>query len=328
MNEDEIMLDEVPSYIDNSWSIQGVWNEAVGTQNERETTLRTAIWASELGKNYWERYQKMIGNKPKMEFAKRIKRVMFAGNVIERMCAYVLKSAGILMEDNERYELQADGLLSVTVRPDLVGGGTPSWEAVQKSIESDPMWQFFPQLQFVAKKLCENLQQAYQGEIPPLVYEVKSLHSNSFWGKVKSRTIMDAYPHHKLQLFAGMKAKGVREGRLLYISRDDLTMQEFPIFADDPVLNELYKKDVEQMSYYIQNQIEPPKPENIVFDPNKKFTYVRNKEKIVVTGCYVPNWEVQRSLYIEELTGYKSADEFKREMEKECRVKNASLKDK
>ena len=31
---------------------------------------------------------------------------------------------------------------------------------------------------------------------------------------------------------------------------------------------------------------------------------------------------------IEELTGFKSGDEFKREMEKQCRVLNAELKDK
>jgi hypothetical protein len=58
------------------------------------------------------------------------------------------------------------------------------------------------------------------------VIEVKSQHSRSFWYMVKKGE--GAYEHHMMQLFLYMHILGKDFGRLTYVSKDDLCIQEYP----------------------------------------------------------------------------------------------------
>lgn len=75
-----------------------------------------------------------------------------------------------------------------------------------------------------------------------LVYEIKSKHSRAFWYMDKKKE--GANLHHKMQLWFYLFNLNVPEGRLVYLSKDDLAILEYPVFlADeelrDSVLNEI-----------------------------------------------------------------------------------------
>lgn len=74
-----------------------------------------------------------------------------------------------------------------------------------------------------------------------IIYELKTVHSKKFWYMTK-----DGSPdeHYSMQLMFYLLATGYPEGRLLYVSKDDLAIAEYKILADnqelkDKVINEL-----------------------------------------------------------------------------------------
>ena len=288
---------------DNKWSIMGIWNEELTFgRKDRPLEKRTRMWASELGKSHYERYLKMNAIPPDFDFEERVLRKFEAGNFFERLIGFVLMSSGLLQFDNKWYPIPEDeDHLSISVKPDFIAGGKPDWEKVKADLEVNLLFKLMPNLARISERLVETLSKKYPDGLEDLVYEIKSINSMVFWAK--KNYLIEAYPHHRLQCFAGMKATGLPSGRLLYISKDDLTVEEFPIFLNDEKLNKLYEDDVRAMTKYIREGIEPPKPEEIVFDKNKKLIFQRDKKKCKIEGCYVPNWEISWSNYISRITG-------------------------
>ena len=153
-----------------------------------------------------------------------------------------------------------------------------------------------------------------------------------FWAK--KDYLQDAYPWHRLQCYAYLRATGIPEGRIFYISKDDLTVAEFSLKLDDPELNRRYEEDVTTMTKYIQDKVEPPKPEDIVFDPRKKLRFQHLTKKQVIQGCWVENWEIAWSNYISHITGIKGKTQadvvsaWKKKIAMTLRSKNDELKTK
>ena len=297
------METEEKNKVGENWSVAGIWNsELTLGRDERELKQRQHIWASELGKDYWERYQKMNAIKPDFGFEERILRKFEAGNFFERLIGFVLMSSGLLKFDNKWYQIPADEEhLAVSVKPDFIAGGKPDWEEVKSNLTTNLLFQIMPNLARISKKLVEHLSEKYPEGLKDLVYEIKSINSLVFWAKKDH--LQEAYPHHQLQLFAEMKASGLPEGRILYISKDDLTVAEFTQLLSSERLNEMYEKDTKEMAVFIRTKTEPPKPESIIFDPRKNLRFQYLKEKRVIKGCYVSNWEVGWSNYISQITG-------------------------
>ena len=158
----------------------------------------------------------------------------------------------------------------------------------------------------------------------------KSVNSNLFWAKKDYLT--EAYPHHLLQTYAEMKASGLPEGRILYISKDDLTTAEFGLFLNSPRLEELYEEDVRTMTKYIREGIEPPKPPDIIFDPRKKLRFQYQGKQWTIEGCYTENWQIERSMFISKITGIKGktqkevVEKWKSKIKGELKDKNDELK--
>jgi len=75
------------------------------------------------------------------------------------------------------------------------------------------------------------------------VVEVKSQHSRSFWYMIKKGE--GAYKHHKMQILLYMMTLGINNGKLIYCSKDDLCIEEFPIYLDREV--ELCKEVMERL---------------------------------------------------------------------------------
>lgn len=286
-----------------SWSIQQIWNdELTFGRKERKLEPRDHMWASELGKGYYERYLKMSGIAPDFDYDERVLRKFEAGNFFERLVGFVLMSSGLLKFDNKWYQIPADDThLAISVKPDFVAGGKPNWDKIKNDIQNNALFSLMPNLERISKRLVKYLSEKYPEGLNDLVYEIKSVNSQVFWAK--KDYLSDAYPQHQLQCFAEMKATNLPEGRIFYISKDDLTVAEFPLYLDDPNLNERYEKDVTEMTKYINESIEPPKPDDVVFDPKKKLRFQYLKEKRVIDGCYVDNWEIGWSNYITHITG-------------------------
>ena len=326
--EDESEDIDVPAFEGGDWSIQTIWNDVLSLADERETKPRQHIWASEVGKNHFERWLKMKGVKPDLQFPKRILRKFAAGDFYERLMGYILVVSGILKEDNTRYEIPAtEKTLMVSCKPDFIAGGIPDWSKVQKDLEENPMWHFFPKLKLIAEKLVAQLVEKYPDGLSDLVYEIKSVNSQLFWSK--KDYLLEAYPHHVMQLHTEMKASKLPEGRLLYVSKDDLTILEFPLMYDNPEREKLWQDDVEKMSHYILNDITPPKPDEIVFDKRKSISFQHKKLKYKVKGCYTYNWEIERSMYFPTITEgkFESVKDWMNSLKPALKEKNDALKE-
>jgi len=316
----------------NNWSVQEVWNKELVLARERTLKPRTHMWASDLGKNYYERYLKMTAIEPDFPYNERTLRKFEAGNLFERIVGFVLMSSGLLKHDNKWYQIPEDSkTLAISVKPDFIAGGKPDWSRVKEDLKKNMLFELMPNLERIAKKLVENLSEKYPNGLNDLVYEIKSINSMVFWSK--KDYLKEAYPHHRLQAFAEMRATGLPEARLLYISKDDLTVAEFSLFLNDSKLIKSFEEDTQKMTEFIRTNTEPPKPDFVVFDKHRKLRYQKDKKKKVIQGCYVPNWQVFWSNYITRMTGItgdtqkKVSERWQGSLLKEISLKNQTLKE-
>lgn len=71
----------------------------------------------------------------------------------------------------------------------------------------------------------------------PILYEIKSKHSKSFWYMDKKGE--GANLQHQMQLWTYLWLAEIEDGRILYISKDDLSILEYPIKRSDEKLKKL-----------------------------------------------------------------------------------------
>ncbi len=309
------------------WSLVGIWNHQLELgQRKRTLKKRDRIWASEIGKNHYERYLKMTAVKPDTPYDDRTLRKFAAGNFFERIVGYVLMTSGLIISDNKWHAIPEDeDHLMVSVKPDFVAGGKPDWEKIKFNIRNDSFLEEMEMFGRIAKSLVDELSVKYPNGFGELLYEIKSVNSQVFWSK--KDYLGEAYPHHVMQTFAGMKATNLPEGRILYISKDDLTTAEFPIYLNDQKLIDRYEVDVRAMTKYIRNNEEPPKPPDLIFNSRKKINFQHEKKKYTITGSWVPNWEIEWSNYLPTITGCKDLAEWKERIKEEKKLKNDAIKD-
>ena len=281
-----------------TWGIEQVWNETL-VQQQRVTEPRDRIYASEIGKNYWERYQKMMGVQPTEKYENRILRKFAAGNWFEAMIINVFKQIGIFVSSNDRLTIPAnDKHLEITVKPDLIAGGQNDWDEARKNLEASGLEDIMKEIGF---NLIDEFEKKFPGGLEEKLLEIKTVNSQVFWAK--KDYLEEAYPFHTMQCYTGLKQTGIKDGVVVYISKDDLTMKEFPLTLGADDLEERWNKDVEEMTKFYLNKKEPPKPESVVFDKRKKYKFTKNKEKYATEGAYCTNWEVDWSSYFTLLTG-------------------------
>lgn len=122
------------------------------------------------------------------------------------------------------------------------------------------------------------------------VYDIKTVHSKSFWWREKNGN--SAQPQHILQLTAYLmmlKAKYPKltfEGRLLYISKDDLVMQEVDVPYDGK--NVAYiTQTLTTLNDAWEKKVAPPHEPDVVSE----------------SGKWVVNWKSRYCLYHHLCTG-------------------------
>jgi hypothetical protein len=318
----------VPDLVD-KWSFQGVWNDFLTfARDDRKNEPRSHIWASEIGKmNYYERALKMSGKPADIPYEERILRKFVAGDTFEQMILFFMSVMGILQSHGERFEIaETDELLAVSGKADaIVGGKVRSWEEIEADSTAQMFFKFFPAFIVVAKKFYEHFSKMYPNGLPPLIYEIKTVNSQVFWAK--KDYLADAYRHHQFQNYTYLRYYQMPEGRVLYISKDDLTMAEFPVYLGNQEMKAEWEEDVRTMTKFIREGVMPPKPDDIVFDKRHKIRFQKNKKKEVIQGCWVPNWEIAWSNYLPTITGFACAEDWEASLKPEIKKRNDAIKE-
>lgn len=303
------------------WRLDAIWNDSLKAQ-QRELKERQHINAGEIGKNHYERYLKMRAVPPSNPLEDRVLRKFSAGIWFEEQIGYVLKMVGILKSSQETIRLEeTPDTLAITGRLDFHAGGLSDWNEARARVQAANFPDF---IRDVSLKLIEQFEKNYPQGLSDVIYEVKSVNSQVFWAK--KDYLEEAYPHHVMQLYTYLKAKNLPEGRVFYISKDDLTVKEIVVKYPDVKLEEKWLLDVVAMTNFIRGNIEPPKPESVIFDKRSKLRFQYKKQKYVIEGCYTDNWEIKWSAYFSLITGCKTEDEWWAKIQPTVKDKNDELK--
>jgi hypothetical protein len=274
------------------WTFYQVWNESLEeNKGSRVLSPRQKIWASELGGSYIDRYLKMKGVPPTNPPNPRSLRKFEAGNIWEAIVGYVLRRAGILQIRQEWLEYQYPSLLPVSGRLDFIGGGKPDISKALDLINKEFTW--LPE--FISRataNIVQRLVEEHPEGLENIILEIKSCSSFMFEKYEKDGK---ASPQHKSQLFHYLKAKNMAEGHIVYICKDDARMLEIGVYNPSEAEN-FYKKDIETMSNFVYNDIEPEKEKPIVYDDD--------------WGKFSANWKVGYSTYLTKLYGLADQKEF------------------
>lgn len=292
-----------------TWSIQDLWNDLV--TEDYPIKPRDYIRASEIGKPFFERYLTMKGVQPTNPFQSRVKRIFDVGLVFEiEVVERIFNLLGILQDSQQEVTLQHPKYLNVTGHYDHRVGGKIDLEKANQAI-NDPMTSSWMKRR--AGKLLTQLLEKYPDGLDTYVAEIKTVNSMAFWAHKNQDPktgFFKGYDHHKLQLFTYLMATGEKEGRLFYISKDDMTLMETPIFADDKELKEKWDTDIAEMTRLYRGNIEPEKPQDIVFNEEKK--------------VWELNWQVSRSTYFTLMTGKKTVEDWENSLRDELKKKNTA----
>lgn len=308
------------------WSVMALWNELL-ILGAVPSKVRNYIGASDIGKNFWERYQKMNGVPVTDPYDPRVLRVFAAGDEFHNLLKNVFKAMGLFIDSQDdagMSEIEATATtLKVIGKYDIKAGGIPDLKKVREYCNVMGFSEF---VKHKSLALAADIVSKHPLGLPEMIYEIKSINSQAFWNKKNYLRV--AYPWHVYQLYIYLKANNIPEGRLLYVSKDDLVTQEHPVYYPDESLEAIVQSDIAIMSKYINEKMEPPKPPDMIFDEAKKLKFQRSKKSYFLTGIWRHNWEVERSQYFQLLTGMKTKVEWLKKVKAEIAVKNADIKEK
>lgn len=92
-----------------------------------------------------------------------------------------------------------------------------------------------------------------------LLYEIKSKNSRAFWYMVDRKE--GANRHHLYQTWLYLYTLGIDKGVLAYISKDDLTVVEYPLFLNDKSLKSEVMAELDILNRAWEAKLPPPVPE-------------------------------------------------------------------
>lgn len=218
-----------------AWSFTQVWNEALGAMPDRVIEPREHIYASELGRGYYDRYWKMHGRQPTTPPNLRSRRKFEAGNLTEWVVQQILMRANVLRSTQD-YIVNEEYGMRVTGRLDFLAGGEIQ-EIDESYLEGLP-----DNFKQYAQVTIARLKELYPDGMREQIMELKSCAGVMF-----DRYETAVSPHHALQCFHYSHNTRI-PGMVEYVSRDDLRMCAHPILPDHQGLLQLYKRDIQRMS--------------------------------------------------------------------------------
>ena len=263
------------------WNIRDLLGDLMGASARIKPEARDAIWASDLGKPYVDRWLEMKGvpysnpaeGKDLMRF--------FLGKQIEVGIDEMLTRCGLPFRSQEKLRVEQEGCLPVSGRADLIleiDDWGDVFETVNERLSQcdDRPWEHARWQALL--NLLERWRQRSPEGLAPTVFEVKSLNSAAFRYHRGSDGLSNAYPHHRLQLYTYIHGLGLAEGHLLYVARDTGWMEEVVVRPNEE-LEAAWRKDVETMTGYYQSDQRPPlEPRKVNGKDNWRVSYSRYKD--------------------------------------------------
>jgi len=300
-----------------SWSISDVWNTKLSSE-KREVKERPYLSASDIGMPFLDRFYKMKGVEPTNPFDERVLRIFDAGLTIEWMMIRIFRLASILQHTQYKIVIpETKDHLSIYGYADAIVGGQPNWGEAKKNIlafiERYGLRLDDEFIEAKAMRLVSALEEQFPDGLKPIVAEIKSLNSMAFHSGKNSDTagFFAGYPHHKLQLLTYLLGQEIKEGRLFYISRDDLCLQETAVFPTKELID-IWEKDVKTMSNFFRKNIKPAKEPDIVFNEDTK--------------KWEANWRLGRSIYLTKICGEKDKATWEKKQKSKVGRLNRVLK--
>lgn len=277
------------------WSFAGVWNKALDTDKQRELVERDYVWASELGRGYYDRYWKMHARKPTTPPGPRAQRKFEAGNLTEWVMAQVLARAGVLRESQthlediqETYGANGGESIKVTGRLDFMAGGDI---ANPEDVDLVGLPDSFQDMTTLA---IERLREMYPTGLKEQGIEIKSCAGMMF-----DQYLRAPLTHHALQAFFYAKTTG-KPFILVYVSRDDLRICEWLILPESEAWQLKYDLDLKHM--------------NMVYHLTPQEVREKFKEPLLnfndETEKFSKNFEVEYSSYLTDY-GFDRPDQYK-----------------
>jgi hypothetical protein len=273
-----------------NWSIIDSWNNSVASE-DREIKPRNYLYASEIGQSHIDIILKLKGEKQTNPPNSRSKRKFMMGNLIEDIVYLTLLRCGLIIEAQKPGKFQYDGLLMVSGRCDFIAGGMVDYEKSKRLIIDMRLTEWMEAMSLsILGRIASEMGDT---ELKPMVIENKSVSHFMFEKYSKAEA---PNPHHAYQLFHYLKSFGMDEGRILYASKDDALMLEFPVYNPSDV-EKGYKKEIEIITEYYNSGVMPPKEDEIIFDQ--------------LAGKFSKSWKVEYSPYLTMLyPHYERPDQY------------------
>jgi hypothetical protein len=276
----------------NNWDIAAIWNGAL-ERKERKLEPRQRIYASELGGSMIDRYHKMIGTEYTNPPNSRSMRKFMAGDIWEWILKTVLVKAGIPFTVQEKIAVQYDNAFPISGKIDFIAGGVISSKEALERLEEEDVPDF---IKNSARAIIEHFSYEYSDGLPKRILEIKSVGSFVFEGLLETGK---PNPHHVAQAFCYSKATGI-PADIVYVCRDDVRLLQFKV-DEQPNVEEYITKDVQEITKYVQNGIEPPKEKLIIWNED--------------TQKFRTNWKVQYSCYLSKFYTYIADDGKEKKIE-------------
>lgn len=260
-----------------NFNLAQVWNSAI-EKKDRPINPRDHLYASELGGSMIDRFYKLKGTPYTNPPNNRSMRKFMAGDIWEWIIKTVLIRSGVPFTTQDHVELKYEGLLPITGRIDFIIGGAINYTEAINRLEAEDIPDF---IKTPAKAIITALQANYPDTIPKKVLEIKSVGSFIF---ESLETQDNPRTHHMLQgAVYALTTKLPTD--IVYVCRDDCRLLQYSIDKIVPDLEKEIKKDLEAITKFHTDDVEPPKEELIVLE----------------NGKFKTNWRVQYSNYLSML---------------------------
>ena len=296
-----------------SWSIQESWNRSLTVaKKDRRIQPRDFLYASEVGRPYLDVYWSMQGIEPTNVQSDTARRKMEAGNFYEAVVGWVFQRVGILKETQAKARLiDNPDYLNVYGRIDIIAGHDGNWDKTKKEmdeyfnklIELEFDFPFFGVVKKISTETINYLSEKYPAGLEDKLYEVKSINSMAFWKN--DEPIGTPYPHHINQFTFYQYYHQIKNGSFLYLDRDTMSISELPNIIKDEVVKDIHDW-LKKMTYYYRNNIEPPKPQLIIWDIKEQ--------------KYQFNWEVNWSAYKDKILEGVNVDKINEEIKEKNKM--------
>lgn len=288
------------------WNLRDIWNDTLIKPERRILQARNYSYASELGKALPDRYLKMYGVKPTNPPNERSLRKFQAGDVWEWVVGIILISSGMLKKKQIKVDTKLPRLIPVHGRLDFVVGQPSDYNVAKDNIKrmQDQLLLMDIETPPFFFKAIDNFIDKYKGQnLADYITELKTV--SSFMMEKLQKTGEPMY-HHALQNFHYVTGniEEIRQGKLLYICKDDCIMEEFDILETEELF-QMYRDDIKAMTRAYTNgfdaknvtKLMPPREEQVLFE-DSLFRFSKN-------------WNVEYSDYLTLLYEYKTPEEYR-----------------